>query len=61
MLCLCQGIAWVREREKDNGLVVLRLDQKDLLRKLEMVRFMVVRLLYVYFLEFPCNSCYVGD
>lgn len=32
-----QGIAWVREKEKDNGLVVLRLDQKDLLRKLEMV------------------------
>ncbi len=33
-----QGIAWVREREKEKGLVILRLDQKDMLRKLEMVR-----------------------
>ena len=31
-----QGITWLREREKDNGLVVLRLDQKDMLRRLEM-------------------------
>ena len=30
-----QGIGWVREREADNGLVVLRFDQKDWLRKLE--------------------------
>lgn len=33
-----QGIAWVREKEKANGLIIVRLDQKDMLRKLEMVR-----------------------
>ena len=31
-----QGITWVREKEKANGLIVVRLDQKDMLRKLEM-------------------------
>ena len=30
-----QGIGWVREREAANGLVVMRFDQKDWLRKLE--------------------------
>lgn len=31
-----QGITWVREKEKANGLIIVRLDQKDMLRKLEM-------------------------
>lgn len=30
-----QGITWVRERERANGLVVTRLENKDMLRKLE--------------------------
>jgi dynein heavy chain len=30
-----QGITWVREKEKANGLLIMRLDQKDMLRKLE--------------------------
>jgi hypothetical protein len=30
-----QGITWVREREKAKGLIVVRLEHKDLLRKLE--------------------------
>lgn len=32
-----QGITWVREKEKASGLIVLRLDQKDMLRRLEIV------------------------
>jgi len=31
-----QGITWVREKEKDNGLQVMRLDMKGMLQKLEM-------------------------
>jgi hypothetical protein len=30
-----QGITWVRQREAANGLIVVRLEQKDMLRKLE--------------------------
>ncbi|RYY36502.1 hypothetical protein EON62_01715, partial [archaeon] len=30
-----QGITWVREKEKENGLLIMRLDQKDMLRRLE--------------------------
>eukprot|EP00947_MAST-08B_sp_MAST-8B-sp1_P001611 g1611.t1 len=30
-----QGIKWVQEKEKDNNLSVVRLEQKDMLRKLE--------------------------
>ncbi len=30
-----QGITWVKEREKSKGLIVLRLEQKDMIRKLE--------------------------
>ena len=31
-----QGIKWICEKEKNNNLAVVRLGQKDLLRKLEM-------------------------
>jgi dynein heavy chain len=31
-----QGITWVRERERVNELVIVRLEQKDMIRKLKM-------------------------